>query len=117
MTKSQWSSEHGAAVTALSQQLTFARTELNKGNQPDIIASCNLLHDDLTAAMKAVPAPNPTVDAALRKAFGAISVGDSDCLEGARLASVASITERAMAELTTARTDMDSANSAIAAWH
>ncbi len=114
--KADWVARHGAAITALNTQLDFARAALAKGDRTEILSACNLLHDDLTDARAVLPAPNPAVDAALRQGFDAVTTGAADCLQGARLADVASITERAMAELQDARTRMDSANRAIAAW-
>lgn len=114
--KANWTAQHGAAIAAVRTQLGFARTALNAGDRQAILAACNLLQDDLSEGRKALPVPDPTADGALRKAFSTMSSGVSDCLQGARLASVASITERAMAELSDASTLMDMANQAIANW-
>jgi hypothetical protein len=107
---------HGAAISAVNTELDFARSALDKGERDAILSACTLLNDDLVEARKAVPAPNSSVDAALRKGLDAVTLGASDCLQGARVASVASLNERAMAELTTARADMDAVNQAIANW-
>jgi hypothetical protein len=115
-TKAQWQSRHGAAIAALSTQLDYARTALDNGQRDVILSACNLLHDDLTQARSAVPVPNSTVNAALQSALDAVSVADNDCIQGARIASSAALNEKAMAELTNARSQMDLANRAIANW-
>ncbi|HEX3542331.1 MAG TPA: hypothetical protein VHT75_18000 [Acidimicrobiales bacterium] len=115
-TKADWTAQHGAAIATARTQLGFARSTLDHGDRQAILSACNLLHDDLNDVQKALPVPNATVDSALRKAVASLSSGVSDCLQGARLASVASITERAMAELSDASTLMDTANQAIIDW-
>lgn len=114
--KSDWEKRHGAAVRAVSVDLDSAREGLAKGDRPAIISSCNQLKEDLVDARKGLPVPDPTVDGAVRRAFDAIEAGVPDCLEGARVASQASITESAIAKFRDARPAMDDANAAIAAW-
>lgn len=111
-----WRKSHGAAIAAVSTDLDIARQALDQGQRPVILASCNQLQEDLTPARKALPVPDTTVDGALRGALDAIGTGVASCLEGARVANQASITERAMAELKDARPKMDDAAKAIAAW-
>jgi hypothetical protein len=115
-TKAGWTKDHGASVATLSTQLDFARSALDKGDRQAILSACNLLRDDLADTRKALPVPNAGVDTALRQALGSVTTGVADCLQGARVASVASIVERAMAELGDARTRLDGANRAIASW-
>lgn len=116
LTKAQWESRYGPAVTTLSTQLDFSRSDLRKGVQQDILSGCSLLRDDVTAAKGALPVPNPASDAALRKALTELTQGAADCIQGARVASDAAITEQAMRELDTSRSYLDSAQQAIAAW-
>jgi hypothetical protein len=116
LTKPEWTARYGAAVSAVGTQLDFARSALDKGQRDAILSACNLLHDDLGPAEQALPVPNLTVDAALRTSLNDLSTGVEDCLQGARVASVASITERAMAELARARTELDTANRDITNW-
>ena len=114
--KADWTARHGPAIAAVRTQLGFARSALDAGDRQTILAACNLLQDDLNAARNALPVPNPAADSALRKGLSSTSTGDSDCLQGARLASVASIVERAMAELRDASALMDTANQTITDW-
>ncbi len=114
--KSEWEERHGEAVQAVSLDLDSARDALSKGDRPVILSSCNQLEEDLAEARKALPVPDPTVDGALRAALDAIQAGVPDCLQGARVASQASITESAIAKFRDARPKMDDANAAIAAW-
>ncbi|MGH9124362.1 MAG: hypothetical protein ACRDZ8_06500 [Acidimicrobiales bacterium] len=116
LTKAQWESRYGAAVRAVSTQLDFARTDLDKGVQQDILDGCSLLRDDVTTAKGALPVPNAGANAALSKALTELTQGAADCIHGAQVASQASINEAAMRELTTSRTELDMANQAIAAW-
>jgi hypothetical protein len=74
------------------------------------------LQEDLVDAKKAVPASDPTVDAGLRSAFDATDTAVKTCVEGARVASDASIVEKAQREMKTARETFDAAQTAIAAW-
>ena len=117
LTKAQWSRQHGAAVTTVSTELDRARATLMSGNQQSIIGDCTVLSDSVTAAKKGLPVPDPTSDAALRKALTSTDMGAADCIQGARAASNATLNEKAMAELTDARGQMDQANQALAAWH
>jgi len=114
--KAGWTTAHGAAVSAVSTDLDAARQALDTGQRPVILSACNQLQEDLVDARKGLPVPDTTVDRALRPALDAVGAGVPDCLEGARLASQASITEKAIAELRDARPKMDDANKAIAAW-
>jgi hypothetical protein len=113
--ESNWAAQHGPTVEALRTELTFARSDLDKGQQQDILAACNLLHDDLAAVSATLPAPDPTVNSDLHGALAILTSGVTDCLQGARLASVASLNERAMAELSAASSRLDTASQAIAA--
>ena len=114
--KSEWEERHGEVVQAVSVDLDAARDALSKGDRPVILSSCNQLQEDLADARKSLPVPEPTVDGALRAALEAIESGVPDCLQGARVASQASITESAIAKFRDARPKMDEANAAIAAW-
>jgi hypothetical protein len=116
-TKAGWSNQHGAAVKAVSTELDLAQATLTAGNQQNIIGDCSLLRDDVTEARKVLPVPDATVDAALRQALDSVDVGAADCVQGGRVASNATLNEKAMAELKTARVKMDAANQALAAWH
>jgi hypothetical protein len=116
LTKSQWESRYGPAVMTVSMQLDFSRTDLMKGVQQDILDGCSLLRDDVTTAKGGLPVPNAAANAALTKALSELTQGAADCIRGAQVASQASITEQAMRELDQSRTDLDSANQALAAW-
>ena len=114
--KAGWAKAHGAAVSAVSTDLDAARQALDTGQRPVILAACNQLQEDLVDARKGLPVPDAAADGALRSALDAVGAGVPDCLEGARLANQASITEKAIAELRDARPKMDDADKAIAAW-
>ncbi len=114
--KAEWEERHGAAVAAVSTDLDQAQQALSGGQRQLIISACTQLQEDLVEARKALPVPNPSVDAALRSALDAIEAGVPDCLDGARIANQAHITETAIAEFRDARPKMDEANRAIAEW-
>ncbi len=116
-TKAAWTSQHGAAVKAVSMELDIAQATLAGGNQQNIIGDCSLLRDDVTEAKKGLPAPVATVDSALRQGLDSVDMGAADCVQGGRVASNATLNEKAMAELKAARAKMDAANAALAAWH
>jgi hypothetical protein len=115
-TKSDWTKKHGPAVSAVSTDIDTSRNALNGGQRPDILASCNQLQEDLTTARKGLPVPDPASDGALRKAFDTAGAGAADCLQGARIANQASITEKGIAELRDARGQLDEAQKALEAW-
>lgn len=115
-TKAEWEQKHGAAVAAVSTDLDQARQALSGGQRQVIISACTQLQEDLVEARKALAVPDPSVDGALRIAFDAIDAGVPDCLQGARVANQAHITESAIATFRDARPKMDEANRAIAAW-
>lgn len=114
--KQTWEERHGADVRAVSIDLDAARQALDKGDRRVILSSCNQLEEDLAAARKGLPVPEPAVDGALRSALDAVESGVPDCLQGARVASEAAITERAIAKFGDARPKLDEATAAIAAW-
>jgi len=114
--KANWSAKHQAAVTAVRMELDLSLTALDRGDRQAILGSCGLLRDDVAQARTGLPVPDPATDAALRTGLDAVSTGVGDCIRGAQLASVASITEQAMRELATAKAKMDLADQAIAAW-
>ena len=114
--KAEWEKKYGTAVSAVSNDLDQARQALSGGQRPLILSACNQLQEDLTRARKALPVPDSAIDTALRQAVDAIEGGIPDCLEGARIANQAHITETAIAEFRDARPKMDEANRAIADW-
>lgn len=111
-----WKKSHGAAVAAVSTDLDLARQALDQGQRPVVLSTCNQLQEDLGPARKALPAPDPKVDGAVRTALDSIAAGVADCLDAARVANQAALTEKAMAELKDARSKMDDASTAVAAW-
>jgi len=100
----------------MGTELGLARTALAAGERQSILGACSLLEDDVVEARTGLPAPNPGVDSALRRAVSAVQMGASDCFRGAQLASVASLNEKAMAELADAKTKVDAFNQALASW-
>lgn len=116
-TKAQWTSRHGAAIAAVDTELDLARTALSAGDRQAILGACTLLSDDVVEARKGLPLPDTKTDSELRHGLDSVAVGAADCVQGARVASVASLNEKAMAELGDARAAMDAAKQALAAWH
>jgi hypothetical protein len=114
--KAEWEKEHGSAVKVVSDDIDRAVQALNAGQRPVVLSECTQLQEDLVEARKAVPAPDPTVDAALRAAFDATGTAVSTCVEGARIASDADKIEQAQAEMATARESYSLAQDAIASW-
>jgi hypothetical protein len=115
--KAQWTSRHGAAIAAVDTELDLARTALSAGDRQSILGACTLLSDDVGEARKGLPVPDTRTDSELRHGLDSVGVGAADCVQGARVASVASLNEKAMAELGDARAAMDAAKQALAAWH
>jgi len=115
-TKAGWEKKHGSLVKVVSDDIDRANQALNAGQRPVVLSECTQLQEDLADAKKAVPAPDGTVDAALRTAFAATDTGVKTCIEGARVASDASIVEKAQREMKTARETYTAAQDAIAAW-
>ncbi|HEX3622640.1 MAG TPA: hypothetical protein VHT97_10020 [Acidimicrobiales bacterium] len=115
-TKAGWTKSHGPIISTTSIDIDVANQALGTGQRPDVLSACNQLQDDLPKARKALPAPNPAVDGALRTAFDTITTGVADCLEAARVTNQATLTEKAQAEIKDARVKMDAANKAIADW-
>jgi hypothetical protein len=114
--KAGWTKSHGGIVMTTSIDIDVANQALDAGQRPDVLAACNQLNEDVPTARKGLPAPDPTVDAALRAALDATATGVADCLEAARVANQASLTEKAQREIKDARAKMDVANKAIADW-
>jgi hypothetical protein len=115
--KGDWEKKHGSIVSAVSDDIDRSVQALNAGQRPVVLQECTQLREDLTEAQKkAVPVPDGVVDAALRAAFDATSTAVTTCLEGARVASDASIVEKAQREMKTAREKYTVAQDAVAAW-
>ena len=114
--KAEWEEEHGSAVRVVSDDIDRAVQALNAGQRPVVLSECTQLQEDLADARKAVPVPDATVDAALRAAFDATGTAAATCVEGGRVASDASIVEKAQREMKTARDSYSAAQDAIAAW-
>lgn len=114
--KADWEKKYGSAVSAVSDDIDRSNQALDAGQRPVVLAECTQLMDDLKAAKKAVPVPDGTSDAGLRAGFDAADTAVGSCLEGARVASDASIVERAQREMKTARNTFSAAQEALAAW-
>ncbi|MGI8809584.1 MAG: hypothetical protein ACR2KK_17430 [Acidimicrobiales bacterium] len=114
--KGDWEKKHGSVVSVVSDDIDRSIQALNAGQRPIVLQECAQLQEDLADARKAVPAPDPTVDAALRGAFDSTGTAVGTCVEGARIASDASIIEKAQREMKVARERYDAAQSAIEAW-
>lgn len=114
--KAEWEEEHGSAVKVVSDDIDRAVQALNAGQRPVVLSECTQLTEDLADARKSVPAPDPAVDQALRAAFDATGTAAATCVEGGRVASDASIVEKAQREMKTARESYTKAQDAVAAW-
>ena len=114
--KADWEKKHGKTISVVSDDIDRAVQALDAGQRPILLSECTQLMEDLNDARKAVPVPDPTVDAALRGAFDAAGTAVGTCVEGARIASDASIVEKAQREMKVAREQYDAAQKAIEAW-
>jgi len=114
--KAGWTKAHGAAVTAVSTDVDTANGALDKGDRPVILSSCNQLQEDLADARKGLPVPDAAADGALRAGLDAVAAAVPTCLDGARTASDAKIVEQSQRDMKAARTKMDEADKALAAW-
>ncbi len=114
--KADWEKKHASAVKVVSDDIDRSVQALNAGQRPVVLSECTQLEDDLVDAKKAVPVPDPTVDAALRSALTATETAMNSCVEGGRVASDASIVEKAQREMKTARDRYDEAQRAIENW-
>ena len=114
--KAEWEKKHGKTVAVVSDDIDRAVQALNAGQRPILLSECTQLMEDLNEANKAVPVPDARVDTALRSAFDATGTAVATCVEGARIASDASIVEKAQREMKFAREQYDTAQKAIEAW-
>src|SRR5215213_3267533 len=101
--KADWEKKYGAVVSSVSDDIDRSVQALNAGQQPVVRSACSQLQEDMADARKSVPAPDGTVDAALRSAFDATDTAAKTCVEGARVASDADLVEKAQREMKTAR--------------
>jgi cobalamin biosynthesis protein CobT len=114
--KADWEKKYGTIISAVSDDIDRSVQALNGGQQPVVRSSCGQLQEDMVDARKAVPAPDGTVDAALRSAFDATDTAAKTCAEGARVATNAGLVEQAQREMKTARETYSTAQDAIVAW-
>jgi hypothetical protein len=115
-TKADWQKKYGASVGVVSDDIDRSVQALNAGQQLVVRSACGQLQEDMVEARKSVPAPDGTVDAALRSAFDATDTAAKTCAEGARVASNAGLVEQAQREMKTARETYTVAQDAIVAW-
>jgi hypothetical protein len=114
--KADWEKKHGAVVGVVSDDIDRSNQALDAGQRPVVLQECTQLQEDLVDLRKALPVPEPVVDAALRSALDATTTGVGTCVEGARVASSADIVEKAQREMKTAREKYTVAQDAIKAW-
>ena len=114
--KADWEEEHAGVVKVVSDDIDRSVQALNAGQRPVVLSECTQLKEDLADAKKAIPVPDPTVDAALRSAFEATETAAATCVEGGRVASDPHLVETAQAQMKTAREKYDAAQQAIDAW-
>lgn len=114
--KAEWEEKHASAVSVVSDDIDRSVQALNTGQRPVVLSECTQLKEDLLDARKAVPAPDATVDAALRSALEATETAAATCVEGGRVASDPHLVETAQAQMKTAREKYDAAQEAIDAW-
>jgi hypothetical protein len=114
--KSDWDKKNGAAVKAVSLDVDESNTALDKGDRVAILSACNQLQADLKDARKGLPVPDATVDAALKAGLDAVGTASDSCINGARIANDNHLVEQAQTDMKVARTKLDDAQKAIAAW-
>ncbi|HEX2048694.1 MAG TPA: hypothetical protein VHF27_13080 [Acidimicrobiales bacterium] len=114
--KAEWEARHGPVINAVSLDVDAANDALTKGDRAVILSSCNQLQEDLADAQDALPVPDPAVDGSLRAAIDSIGKATPTCLQGARIANDNHLVEQAQREMKDARTKLDEAQQAIAAW-
>src|SRR5687768_7081284 len=88
--KAEWEEKHGSAVSITSDDLDRSVQALNAGQRPVVLSTCTQLEEGLVETRKALPVPDPSVDAALRSALDATGTAARTCVEGGRVASDAS---------------------------
>src|SRR5688500_14766951 len=110
--KGEWEEKYGGIVKSVSDDIDRSVQALNAGQRPVVLQECTQLKEDMAEATKAVPVPDPTVDAALRKAFDDTTIAANTCVEGGRVASDASIVEKAQREMKVARESYSKAQDA-----
>lgn len=115
-TRAEWEEEHGADLTALSRELDVTDATLSSGNRQSIQGACTLLRESASEFRSdALPVPQASVQQALDRALDAIDTAAQSCLTGARSGAAAEV-EAAMDRMDDARTALDGAQAAIAAW-
>jgi hypothetical protein len=113
--KSDWDKKNGSAVKAVSLDVDESNAALDKGDRVVILSACNQLKSDLADARKGLPVPDATVDAALKAGLDSVGTATDSCINGARNASADPV-EQAQRDMKAARTKLDDAQKAIAAW-
>ena len=114
--RTEWESEHGDALAALSTDLDAARADLSRGDRALVLSSCNQLRTAVDETREGLPVPDPAADGALRKALDRLSSGADGCVNGARAGADAGTIEKSIDELRDGRAALDEANAAIDAW-
>jgi hypothetical protein len=112
-TKAGWQKKHGPVIQSFSRDLGDAQNNINKGERSATLSSCTQVSEDAKEVRKeALPAPDPAVDADLRKALDLAVKAAADCLQGGRDVQARAV-EAAMAELNDARASLDKAQAGI----
>jgi len=114
--RQKWDDKNAENVATFSEDLDAAQAALTNGDRQTILRSCTQLSVDVKDFRpKAIPVPNPAVDAPLRTAFDKSESGATDCLAGSRVSDAAAL-ERAIPTLREARGALDTAQAAIKTW-
>jgi hypothetical protein len=116
-TKPSWEKEHGDLVTALGRDIDDAAAALGRGERNVTLGACTQLSDDAQEVRsEALPVPDSTVDAALRRAVDLAAKAAASCIEGARNPQGGASVEAAQREITDARQAMNEAETARRSW-
>jgi hypothetical protein len=113
--KSDWDKKNAPVVKAVSIDVDESNTALDKGDRVAILSACNQLKSDVADARKGLPVPDATVDGALKAGLDSAGTAADSCVTAARN-TAADPVEQAQRDMKAARTKLDDAQKAIAAW-
>jgi len=79
----EWFAEHRDALTQLENDVTQLATDAKNSSGAGLLAACQAVDNDASAALGFAPIPNPSLDSTWQAGLGYLQQGGKNCVQGA----------------------------------